>query len=214
MRSLRSPVPMALRRSLASCSAWLCRCSSYSRARRMRNALALLECWLRSSCRGLGGGWASRARGRQGARCKGAAVGRQAAGRSRRRPGQARGRPKHRPWATAAPPPHLAGHHQAGGQVRQPHGAVRGVDVLPARAAGPVQVHPHVPLPYDNIYLVRLWQHHHRRRAGVHAAVALGGGHALHAVHARLELEAAVHAAAAELRAGVLAAADLGLGVL
>jgi hypothetical protein len=134
-----------------------------------------------------------------------------------RQPGSQAARQPGSQAAAALParqPTHLAGHNQAAGQVREPHRAVRRVDVLPAGAAGAEHVDAHVALGDGNVYLVRLWQHHHGRGAGVKPPMALGGRHALHAVHAHLKLEAAVDAAAAELRAGVLAAARLGLRVL
>ena len=94
----------------------------------------------------------------------------------------------------------LAGHDQAGGQVREPHRRVGGVDALAARAGGAVDVDPHVLLVHLDVDVLGLRQHRHRHRRGVDAPARLGGGHALHAVHAALELEPAPRAAALDER--------------
>lgn len=56
-----------------------------------------------------------------------------------------------------------------------------------------------------------LGQHCHRGGAGVHAPAGLGHRHALHAVDPALELEMGIDVAAADGRAGLLAAAALSL---
>ena len=58
--------------------------------------------------------------------------------------------------------------------------------------------------------VVDLRQHSHRRRGGVDAALGLGGGNPLHAVHAALPLEPAVDALAADGGDALLDAAAVG----
>ena len=62
-----------------------------------------------------------------------------------------------------------------------------------------------------DVDLLGFGQHRDRRRGGVDAAAGLGGGHALHAVHAALELQPAVDAAALDERDHFLEAAQAGV---
>src|SRR5712692_7006987 len=78
----------------------------------------------------------------------------------------------------------LLGNHQIGGQVRDAHSRVRGIDRLPARAGRTEGVNADVFRVYLDVNLVGLGQHRNRRRGGVDAALLLGFGHALYAVHA------------------------------
>ena len=86
----------------------------------------------------------------------------------------------------------------AGGQVGDADGAVGLVDVLAARAAGAEGVDAQVGRVQLHLRGgVGLGQHGDGAGAGVDATLRLGGGNALHAVAAGLELQPAVHARAA-----------------
>ena len=105
-------------------------------------------------------------------------------------------------------------HHQPGGDVRHAHRAVGGVDGLAARAAAAIDIDAHIVHVELHVHLIHLREHRHGDGAGVHAALALGLGDALHAVHAALELEAAEGAFPAHLEADFLEAADAGLALV
>src|SRR5690606_1049292 len=90
----------------------------------------------------------------------------------------------------------LLGDHDAGRQMGDAHRAVGGVDRLAARAARTVDVNAQVVLVELNVVVLGLGQHGDRGRRRVDAPRGLGHRHALDAVHARLVLEAAEHAAA------------------
>ena len=65
-----------------------------------------------------------------------------------------------------------------------------------------------------DVDLLGLGQHRHGRGRGVDAALRLGRRHALHAVHARFELQPGEHAAAGDGGDRLLVAADAGVGEL
>jgi hypothetical protein len=66
--------------------------------------------------------------------------------------------------------------------------------VLPARAAGAEGVDAQLRrVERDGLVLIGFGHHGHGAGAGVDAALGFGGGHTLHAVAARFELECAVH---------------------
>src|SRR5690606_9018174 len=81
-------------------------------------------------------------------------------------------------------------HDRAGGQVRDPHGRVGGVDALAARTGGPVDVDAQVGRVDLDVDLLGLGQHGDRRRRRVDAALALGHRDALDPVGAGLEVHA------------------------
>ena len=85
----------------------------------------------------------------------------------------------------------LAGDDEAGRQVRDAHGGVGGVDALPARARRAVDVDAQVLVRQIDLDVLGLGQHRDGDRRGVDAPLRLGRRHALHAVHAALELEPA-----------------------
>jgi hypothetical protein len=95
----------------------------------------------------------------------------------------------------------LAGDHDAGGQVGDPHRGVGGVDALAAGARGAEDVDPQVVRVDLDVDLLGLGQHQHAGRGGVDAALRLGDRHPLHAVHAALELQPGPHAVAGHRRA-------------
>mmetsp|Transcript_8687 Transcript_8687/g.36208 ORF Transcript_8687/g.36208 Transcript_8687/m.36208 type:complete len:229 (-) Transcript_8687:466-1152(-) len=91
-------------------------------------------------------------------------------------------------------------------------GTLRGVDVLSAGARRAVHVNLEVSGVDVHIHVLCLRQHRHRHGGGVHAAHGLSGRHALHPVHALLELQELVHANAtlfAGKRGGGLAVSSL-----
>ena len=83
----------------------------------------------------------------------------------------------------------LAGHHNAGRQVRNAHGRVGRVDGLTTRTGGTVDIDLEVLLLDRDLDLFGLGQDSDRRRRRVDASLRLGRRHALHAMHARLPLE-------------------------
>ena len=91
------------------------------------------------------------------------------------------------------------------------HRRVGGVDALAAGAGGAEAVDPEVLLVDLDLDVLGLGEHRHGHRRGVDAAGGLGGGHALHAVHAALVLEAAVGAPPLDDGGDLLDAADAGL---
>ncbi len=112
----------------------------------------------------------------------------------------------------------LAADDDAGGDVRDPHGGVGGVDALPARAAGAVDVDAQVVGVDLHVDLLGLGQHQDARGRGVDPALGLGHRHPLDAVHAALELQPGVGgiagldgAASLDRDLDVLVAAEVGL---
>src|SRR5690606_13153778 len=102
----------------------------------------------------------------------------------------------------------LAGHHDAARKVRDAHGRIGLVDVLAARAAGAVGVDLEVLVAdRDVVHFVGDGHDDDGGGGGVHPALGLGVGHALHAVHAALVLEHAVHAVALDFGHDFLVAA-------
>ena len=105
----------------------------------------------------------------------------------------------------------LALGNDAGGDVRHTHGRVGLVDVLAPGAAGTVGVDAQVGRVDLHLFgFVGLRQHRHRAGAGVDAALGFGGGHTLHTVAARFELELAIHARAFKAEHHILVAAQVG----
>ena len=80
-------------------------------------------------------------------------------------------------------------HDGAGRDVRDAHGRVGGVDALPARAGRAEHVDAQVVRVDLDLDVLGLGQHQHAGGGGVDAPLRLGGGHALHAVHAALVLQ-------------------------
>src|SRR4029077_1097182 len=85
----------------------------------------------------------------------------------------------------------LAGDDETGRVVGDAHRGVGGVEGLPARGAGAVDVDGEVVGVDVDVDILRLRQHGDGRRARVHPALALRGGDALHAVRTGLVLEPA-----------------------
>ncbi len=95
-----------------------------------------------------------------------------------------------------------------GGQVRQAYGRIRLVDVLAAGARRAVGVDAQVRgVDCLGLDFVHLGQHGHGAGRGVDAALRLGGGHTLHAMRARLELQGRIDAAARNAADDLLVAA-------
>src|SRR5262245_11207437 len=90
----------------------------------------------------------------------------------------------------------LAGHHQAGRQVGHAHRRVGGVDALPAGTGGTEDVDAKVLLGEVDLDVLGLGQDGNGHGRCVDPSLRLGDRHALYAVHAALELEAAVGALA------------------
>ena len=86
----------------------------------------------------------------------------------------------------------LALHFETGGEVRDAHRAVGRVDALPAGAARAEHVDPQILVLDLDVDLFGFREHGHRCRRGMNAALLLGHGDALHAVHARLVTERTV----------------------
>ena len=108
----------------------------------------------------------------------------------------------------------LALGHDAGRDVRDAHGGVGLVDVLSARAARAVGVDAQVGrVDLHGHGLVGLGQHGDRAGAGVDAALRLGGGHALHAMAARLEAQVAENVVADDAHHHFLVAAEFALAL-
>src|SRR5690606_6148695 len=88
--------------------------------------------------------------------------------------------------------------HQSGGLVDDAHGGVGGVDGLASGAAGALHRDVEVLRIDVDVHLLGFGQNGDRHRRGVDAAVGLGAGNALHAVHAALELELFVNILSAD----------------
>ena len=104
----------------------------------------------------------------------------------------------------------LAGDDEPRRQVRHAHGGVGRVDALPARARGAIDVDAEVLVDQLHLDVLGLGQHGDGHRRGVDAPLRLGHRHALHAVHAALELEPAVGALPHHQRDHLLEAAEAG----
>ena len=105
-------------------------------------------------------------------------------------------------------------HHGVGGQVGDAHGGVGSVNALTTRARGAVGVDAQVGLVDLDVNLLGLGKHGDGCRGGLDAALGLGLGNALDAVHAGLELHDGVDAVALDLELDGLKAAGLaGAGV-
>ena len=87
-------------------------------------------------------------------------------------------------------------HDEPRGKMRDAHGGVGRVDALATGAAGAIHVDTQVLGLDVDLDLIGLGQDGNGRRRSVNAALALGLGHALHAMHAALELHGAVDAVA------------------
>ena len=91
------------------------------------------------------------------------------------------------------------------------HGRVGLVDVLAARAAGAKGVDAQIGrVEPDGLGLVGFGHHGHGAGAGVDAALGFGGGHALHAVAARFELQCAVNVVTFDAQHDFLVTPQLG----
>src|ERR1043165_606742 len=105
----------------------------------------------------------------------------------------------------------LAGDDDAGREVGHAHGGVGRVDRLAAGTRGAERVDAQIFLGDLDVDVLDLGQHGHGDRRGVDAPLRLRLRHALHAVHAGLELEARVDLVAFDLQRSVLDAVDRGV---
>ena len=94
--------------------------------------------------------------------------------------------------------------------MRDPDGAVGGIDRLPAGTGRAVDVDAEVLIVDLDVDVLGFGQHRNRRRRSVDSAAALGHRHALDTVHAAFELELGEHARAVDRSDRFLVAADLG----
>ena len=94
-------------------------------------------------------------------------------------------------------------------QVSQAHRGIGLVDVLPARAGRAVDVDPQILVVDLHLDFARLGQHGDRRRRGMDAPAAFGHRHALHEVHAALELQFGEHPGAVDLGDDLLEPAEV-----
>ena len=101
----------------------------------------------------------------------------------------------------------------AGRHMRDPHGAFGLVDVLAAGAGGTVTVDAQIALVDLDIDFLGFRQHGDGHGRGVDAALAFGGRHALHAVHAGFVFQPREHAAAGDLGDALLQPAKLGFAI-
>ena len=83
--------------------------------------------------------------------------------------------------------------------------------MLAASAAGPHGVDADIRIPDFDVDLLGLGQHGDRGRRCVDAALVLGLGHALHAMHARFEFHPREHALTRDARHDFLIAARIGV---
>ena len=83
-----------------------------------------------------------------------------------------------------------------GRDVRDADGGRGLVDVLAAGAGRTERVDAQILRVDIEVELLRFGQHGHCCGRGMHAALTLGLGHALHTVYAALELEPRIHAVA------------------
>ena len=104
--------------------------------------------------------------------------------------------------------PVLAFDHGAGGKVRDAHGGVGLVDVLPARAGCAEGVDAQVGgIQFHFAHFVRFGQDGDGTGGGMDTALRFGGGHALHAMRAGFEFQHGVGALADDARDDFLVAA-------
>ena len=96
----------------------------------------------------------------------------------------------------------------------QAHGGGRFVDVLPARAGGPEDLHLDILGADIDLSLLHLGKHGDRRRRGVDPAAGLGLRHALHTMNAGLKFQARVRPVAVNFKIRFLHAAELCLVVI
>ena len=95
----------------------------------------------------------------------------------------------------------LAFGHDACGKVRDTHGRVGFVNVLPPGAAGAIGVNAQIGrVDLDHGGFVLLGQYGDCASAGVDTALSLGGRHALYAVATRLKLERTINPVARRTR--------------
>ena len=105
----------------------------------------------------------------------------------------------------------LTGDDYARGEVRYPYCRFGLVDLLSARARRAVDIYPYILVAYFHVDVFGFGQHGDGDRGGVYAPLRFGFGHALYAVHAAFELEAAVCAPARDVEHDFLYAAQLGI---
>ena len=94
------------------------------------------------------------------------------------------------------------------------HRRIGGVDRLAARSGGAEDIDPEVLLIDLDVEFLGLRQHCDGRRRCVDTTGTFRSRHALHAMHARLELQPGEHAAARHRRDRLLVATDTGVGQL
>ena len=105
----------------------------------------------------------------------------------------------------------LALHDEPRWDVGDPYRGRGLVDVLAARAAGAVGIHPYIIWVYHDLHVLRLGKHGDGRRARVDAPLGFRFGHALDAVDAAFEFHAGIGVFAVYLENGLLHAAYLGI---
>jgi hypothetical protein len=106
----------------------------------------------------------------------------------------------------------LLAHHQAAGQVGDPHGGVGRVHALTARTRRAEDVDADVLVLDLDVDFLGLGKHGDRCRRGVNAALALGRRNALHAMNPRLAPQRAVRPFAGDLEYHFLGAAERAVG--
>src|SRR5438105_4383650 len=107
----------------------------------------------------------------------------------------------------------LAGDDLARGHVRDPHGRVGGVHALAAVPTRSVQVDLQILVVYHEVGLLGFGEDGDGRGRRVNAALRLGRGHALHALHTGLELELRVRTSAQHLEDDLFEATLFGLAL-
>ena len=101
----------------------------------------------------------------------------------------------------------LHGNDDASGDMCQTHSTIGSVDALAAGAGGAEGVDAHVAHVQLDVELLGFGQHHHACGGGVDAALGLGGGDALDAVHSRFVFQQTVGTVAGDGEGDVLVAA-------
>src|SRR5437016_4152130 len=104
----------------------------------------------------------------------------------------------------------LARHDETRRQVRDPHRGVGRVDPLPARAGRSVHIDPEILFLDLDVDVLGFRKDRDGDGRGVDPAARLGDGHALHAVHAALELQPAPGTFAVDEQDHVLESTDAG----
>src|SRR5207253_3037057 len=107
----------------------------------------------------------------------------------------------------------LAGDDLARGHVGDPHGRVGGVHALATVATRSVQVDLQILVVYHEVGLLGFGEDGDGRCRRVNAALRLGRGHALHALHTGLELELRVRTSARYLEDDLFEATLFGLAL-